>query len=150
MVDEDDNQGDYDYEEVEEGNHATATYSSFLKKRHSFAWGIEETRQFYLVNSICVCIYIYMYLCIYMLCVYIYIYIHVHICKYIYSCIYICIYIYVYIIYIYTYIYIYICIFIYIILQCLWQCGTEFSIMRPLCIWVYTYGCSLIYTEIHI
>jgi hypothetical protein len=36
-----------DYEEVVEGVHATATYSSFLKRRPSPAWGIEETRLFY-------------------------------------------------------------------------------------------------------
>jgi hypothetical protein len=100
MVDEDDNQGDYDYEEVEEGNHATATYSSFLKKRHSFAWGIEETRQFYLVNYLCLCVYVCIY--IYMLCVYIYIYM--------YMCIYVNIYIHVYI---YVYTYINVCIFSY-------------------------------------
>jgi transcription factor TFIIIB component B'' len=36
-----------EYEEVVEGVHATARYSSFTKRRHSASWGIEETRQFY-------------------------------------------------------------------------------------------------------
>ena len=36
-----------DYEEVVEGVHATATYSSFLKRRPSPSWGLEETRLFY-------------------------------------------------------------------------------------------------------
>jgi hypothetical protein len=78
MVDEDDNNGDYDYEEVEEGNHATATYSSFLKTRHSFSWGIEETRQFYLV-ILSTFIYIilgdlFFYVCMYVcMCTYIYV-----------------------------------------------------------------------------
>lgn len=36
-----------DYEEVVESVHATATYSSFLKRRPSSSWGVEETRQFY-------------------------------------------------------------------------------------------------------
>lgn len=39
--------GDEEYEEVTEGIHATATYSSFLKRRKSVAWGFEETRIFY-------------------------------------------------------------------------------------------------------
>jgi hypothetical protein len=49
MVAQDLNNADGDYEEVVEGNHATATYSSFLKTRHAFSWGIEETRMFYQV-----------------------------------------------------------------------------------------------------
>jgi transcription factor TFIIIB component B'' len=36
-----------EYEEVTEGIHPTATYSSFVKRRHSPAWGVEETRLFY-------------------------------------------------------------------------------------------------------
>lgn len=39
-----------EYEEVEEGVHATATYSSFLKRKYSVTWGIEETRRFYMVS----------------------------------------------------------------------------------------------------
>jgi hypothetical protein len=39
--------GEDEYEEIVEGVHATATYSSFLKRRPSPAWGIEETRLFY-------------------------------------------------------------------------------------------------------
>jgi len=39
--------GDEEYEEVTEGIHATATYSSFLKRRKSIVWGFEETRIFY-------------------------------------------------------------------------------------------------------
>ena len=42
---------DGEYEEVVEGNHATATYSSFLKNRHAFSWGLEETRLFYQVSN---------------------------------------------------------------------------------------------------
>jgi hypothetical protein len=49
VVSQDSNFADGEYEEVVEGNHATATYSSFLKSRHSFSWGIEETRLFYQV-----------------------------------------------------------------------------------------------------
>ena len=47
LLNQDTNVADGEYEEVVEGNHATATYSSFLKRRHSLAWGIEETRMFY-------------------------------------------------------------------------------------------------------
>mmetsp|Transcript_5668 Transcript_5668/g.12473 ORF Transcript_5668/g.12473 Transcript_5668/m.12473 type:complete len:236 (+) Transcript_5668:156-863(+) len=36
-----------EYEEVEEGVHAGSRYSSFLNKRKSKSWGIEETRLFY-------------------------------------------------------------------------------------------------------
>jgi hypothetical protein len=36
-----------DYEEVEEDMHAMSKYSSFMDKRKSSAWGIEETRLFY-------------------------------------------------------------------------------------------------------
>mmetsp|Transcript_99348 Transcript_99348/g.195149 ORF Transcript_99348/g.195149 Transcript_99348/m.195149 type:complete len:237 (+) Transcript_99348:72-782(+) len=36
-----------EYEEIEEGIHASSRYSSFLNKKKSKAWGIEETRQFY-------------------------------------------------------------------------------------------------------
>jgi hypothetical protein len=36
-----------DYEEVEEGIHPTATYSSFSKRIYSSPWGVEETRRFY-------------------------------------------------------------------------------------------------------
>ena len=49
MVSQESNFADGEYEEVVEGNHATATYSSFLKTRHAFSWGIEETRLFYQV-----------------------------------------------------------------------------------------------------
>ena len=49
LLSQDSNVLDGEYEEVVEGNHATATYSSFLKRRHSQAWGIEETRLFYQV-----------------------------------------------------------------------------------------------------
>lgn len=38
-----------DLEEVEEGVHATATYSSFARRVYSPPWGIEETRLFYQV-----------------------------------------------------------------------------------------------------
>lgn len=38
-----------EYEEIEEGIHASSRYSSFLNKRKSKSWGIEETRQFYKV-----------------------------------------------------------------------------------------------------
>ena len=40
-----------EYEEIEEGIHASSRYSSFLNKKKSKAWGIEETRQFYKVNT---------------------------------------------------------------------------------------------------
>jgi hypothetical protein len=36
-----------DFEEVEEGIHPTARYSSFTKHGHSAIWGLEETKQFY-------------------------------------------------------------------------------------------------------
>ncbi len=36
-----------DYEEVEEEVHAMSKYSSYLDRRRSSAWGIEETRLFY-------------------------------------------------------------------------------------------------------
>mmetsp|Transcript_76 Transcript_76/g.153 ORF Transcript_76/g.153 Transcript_76/m.153 type:complete len:322 (+) Transcript_76:92-1057(+) len=36
-----------DFEEVEEGIHPTAKYSSFTKHVHSYAWGLEETKHFY-------------------------------------------------------------------------------------------------------
>lgn len=36
-----------DFEEVEEGIHPTAKYSSFTQHIHSRTWGIEETKQFY-------------------------------------------------------------------------------------------------------
>lgn len=36
-----------EYEEIEEGIHATSRYSSFLIKKKSTPWGIEETRLFY-------------------------------------------------------------------------------------------------------
>lgn len=36
-----------DYEEVHEGSHATARYSSFSNKSKPMKWGIEETRRFY-------------------------------------------------------------------------------------------------------
>mmetsp|Transcript_1669 Transcript_1669/g.2643 ORF Transcript_1669/g.2643 Transcript_1669/m.2643 type:complete len:290 (+) Transcript_1669:138-1007(+) len=36
-----------DFEEVEEGIHPTAKYSSFVPSRHSAIWGIEETKRFY-------------------------------------------------------------------------------------------------------
>jgi hypothetical protein len=41
---------DGDYEEVVEGTHATAKYSSFTRRRYSQPWGIEETRRFYQVG----------------------------------------------------------------------------------------------------
>jgi len=40
-----------EYEEVEEGAHASSRYSSFLKKRKSTMWSIEETKEFYKVYS---------------------------------------------------------------------------------------------------
>ena len=40
-----------EYEEIEEGIHASSRYSSFLNKKKSRAWGIEETRQFYKVHT---------------------------------------------------------------------------------------------------
>ena len=40
-----------EYEEIEEGIHATSRYSSFLNKKKAKAWGIEETRVFYKVGS---------------------------------------------------------------------------------------------------
>lgn len=39
-----------EYEEVEEGAHVTSRYSSFMNKRPSKPWGIEETRIFYNVR----------------------------------------------------------------------------------------------------
>jgi hypothetical protein len=39
-----------EYEEVEEGIHAASRYSSFLNKKKSKSWSIEETRQFYKVS----------------------------------------------------------------------------------------------------
>jgi len=36
-----------DYEEIEEGIHPTATYSSFRNKIKTTRWGLEETRRFY-------------------------------------------------------------------------------------------------------
>lgn len=39
-----------EYEEVEEGIHASSRYSSFLNKRKSKSWSIEETRLFYKVR----------------------------------------------------------------------------------------------------
>ncbi len=41
-----------DYEEIEEGIHPTATYSSFSRRIPSAKWGIEETRRFYEVHVI--------------------------------------------------------------------------------------------------
>lgn len=38
-----------EYEEIEEGIHASSRYSSFLNKKKSKSWSIEETRQFYKV-----------------------------------------------------------------------------------------------------
>ena len=40
-----------EYEEVEEGVHASSRYSSFLNKRKARAWGIDETKLFYKVNQ---------------------------------------------------------------------------------------------------
>jgi hypothetical protein len=45
-----------DFEEVEEGIHPTAKYSSFTKHVHSHTWGLEETKQFYEVMCVCVCV----------------------------------------------------------------------------------------------
>jgi hypothetical protein len=39
-----------DFEEVEEGIHPTAKYSSFTAAVHSSAWGIDETKRFYEVD----------------------------------------------------------------------------------------------------
>jgi hypothetical protein len=39
--------GDEEYEEMEEGIHATATYNSFLKRKSGLKWGFEETWLFY-------------------------------------------------------------------------------------------------------
>jgi hypothetical protein len=39
-----------EYEEIEEGIHASSRYSSFLNKKKSKAWSIEETRLFYKVQ----------------------------------------------------------------------------------------------------
>jgi hypothetical protein len=39
-----------EYEEIEEGIHASSRYSSFLNKKKSKAWSIEETRLFYKVG----------------------------------------------------------------------------------------------------
>lgn len=39
-----------DFEEVEEGIHPTAKYSSFTPPVYSSAWGIDETKRFYEVN----------------------------------------------------------------------------------------------------
>jgi hypothetical protein len=39
-----------EYEEIEEGVHASSRYSSFLNKKKSKVWSIEETRQFYKVD----------------------------------------------------------------------------------------------------
>jgi len=39
--------GDEEYEEMEEGVHATATYNSFLKRKSGLKWGFEETWLFY-------------------------------------------------------------------------------------------------------
>ncbi len=47
LVVQDQSYADGEYEEVAEGSHATATYFSFLKRRKSAAWGLEETRLFY-------------------------------------------------------------------------------------------------------
>jgi hypothetical protein len=40
-----------DFEEVEEGIHSTAKYSSFAPSTHSSAWGVDETRRFYEVRT---------------------------------------------------------------------------------------------------
>lgn len=40
-----------EYEEIEEGIHAASRYSSFLNKKKSKSWGIEETRLFYKVSK---------------------------------------------------------------------------------------------------
>jgi hypothetical protein len=37
---------EYD-EEIADGTSSSATYSSFLRRRKSFAWGLEETKRFY-------------------------------------------------------------------------------------------------------
>lgn len=42
-----------DYEEVEEGNQSNSRYSSFLDKRKTKSWGLEETRLFYHVLRQC-------------------------------------------------------------------------------------------------
>lgn len=49
---QDSSQQHLDYEEVEEGVHATARYSSFRRSNRGGMWGIEETRRFYEVYSI--------------------------------------------------------------------------------------------------
>jgi hypothetical protein len=51
VVNQDSTFADGDYEEVVEGTHATATYSSFTKRRPAKQWGIEETRLFYQVGA---------------------------------------------------------------------------------------------------
>jgi hypothetical protein len=41
---------DGEYEEVEEGIHASSRYSSFTNRRNPRVWGLEETRIFYSVS----------------------------------------------------------------------------------------------------
>lgn len=36
-----------EYEEIEEGVHASSRYSSFLNNKKAVCWGLEETRLFY-------------------------------------------------------------------------------------------------------
>ena len=39
-----------EYEEVEEGVHASSRYSSFLSNKKAARWGLEETRLFFEVR----------------------------------------------------------------------------------------------------
>lgn len=49
----DSNAAENEYEEIEEGIHASSYYSSFTNRRKSATWGIEETKQFYKVLQQC-------------------------------------------------------------------------------------------------
>ena len=51
IANQDSNLVEGEYEEVEEGIHASSRYSSFSNKRKAANWTNEETRDFYKVQS---------------------------------------------------------------------------------------------------
>ena len=41
-----------EFEEVEEGIHATSRYSSFMRRQRASRWSLDETRAFYRVSNL--------------------------------------------------------------------------------------------------
>lgn len=50
VANQDPSSAEAEYEEVEEGVHATCRYSSFSKKTGGKKWSIEQTKEFYKVG----------------------------------------------------------------------------------------------------